>query len=250
MKSLQFPSVCMNANRSRGCRNNHPSPSDAIACQGEDGIATACPGKAGIVREQEFPAWASRGSIEELHLPFTAQDKVLLVKNNWNGRKFQSKHGKEELCWEALNGKGRGNNEQQSSRNKRVNSAPAEFHQWDKAKWLGFVLNCLVSNHRAVTLKPSPTWNKFEFIKPLTKKKSKPKQRKNLPRRDPGSQTELLMITNSVQHRGWVVKGGYQNQWIQTTLNTRLDTVMTRAVCSTQGWSFNEIFFTRQTCYA
>lgn len=98
MKSLQFPSVCMNANRSRGCRNNHPSPSDAIACQGEDDIATACPGKAGIVWEQEFPAGASQGSIEELHLPFTAQDKVPLVKHNWNGRKFQSKHEKEELC--------------------------------------------------------------------------------------------------------------------------------------------------------
>lgn len=81
-------------------------------------VPTAFLRRAVIVWKQEFSAWASQASIEELCLSFTAQDKVLLVKHSWNGRKFQSKHGKEELCcargWATLNWKGRGNNEQRT----------------------------------------------------------------------------------------------------------------------------------------
>jgi len=77
----------MNANRSRGCINkgHHTSPSDAIALHSADDVCavpTAFLRKAVIIRKQEFSAWASQASVEELRLSFTAKDKVLLVKHS------------------------------------------------------------------------------------------------------------------------------------------------------------------------
>jgi len=59
MKSLQFPTQRMNANGSGGCfHKEHPTrPSDA-ALHG-DVCVPLCLGKAGIVLEQGFSAWAS-----------------------------------------------------------------------------------------------------------------------------------------------------------------------------------------------